>query len=668
VNILIGGTGDDTLNGGAGADIMTGGDGDDIYIVDNIEDEVIELPDSINNIQAENGDSRDAHLSSDGKFVIFSSTATNLLPNNTDVLGIREVFLKNLETGKIISITNNSQGEQANGDSTALLSKNDNFVLITSSASNLVANDTNNVQDVFIKNLLTGETKLVSTNASGIQANSSSFGMDISTDGRYVLLKSYASNLVPNGWSHEGIYIKDTLTGSVEKLVSGNYNIGSAAFSPDGKYVIFDSHESSLTGDYTPTGTHDQILIKNLETGTIEVVTKDINGNFYNGNSISASFSPDGNSIIFSSAATNIVPVSNGQHGYPVGQVYIKNLLTGQVQLVSTNAEGVQGNDGSGGYGFSPDGVHVLISSYATNLIPGSTNLFTNDIFLKNIITGEIQRITSDSDGNAGDYLINSNSESPSFSADGRYVIFSSISSSLVSNDTNFSFDVFIKDIITGDIQRVSTPQTTQGGIDEVKASVSYTLGDNIENLTLTGAAISGTGNNLYNIITGNASNNILSGDAGNDTLNGGTGNDTINGGADNDTLIGGLGNDILTGGLGADTFVWALVDKGTNGRPAIDKITDFNLAEDKLDLRDLLVGESSTNILNYLDITTSVTAGVTNTEIRISNTGGFTNGNYSVAAENQHITLAGVNLLAGANEADLVANLISQNKLTIDV
>jgi hypothetical protein len=103
-------------------------------------------------------------------------------------------------------------------------------------------------------------------------------------------------------------------------------------------------------------------------------------------------------------------------------------------------------------------------------------------------------------------------------------------------------------------------------GTDRVNSSVNHTLAANVENLTLTGTALTGTGNALANALTGNASNNTLSGLVGNDTLNGGAGNDDLNGGT---------GVDVLTGGLGADTFRF-----DANGPANSDQITDFNIAE----------------------------------------------------------------------------------------
>jgi serralysin len=136
-------------------------------------------------------------------------------------------------------------------------------------------------------------------------------------------------------------------------------------------------------------------------------------------------------------------------------------------------------------------------------------------------------------------------------------------------------------------------------GTDTVQSSDSYELGDNLENLVLTGNSdINGSGNTLDNRIEGNAGqnffvggdgnddllgyagNDILAGEAGNDTLSGGTGNDFLNGGAGSDRLTGGAGSDRLTGGAGADRFVFSSPSDG------IDSITDFKFEEgDKIQI-----------------------------------------------------------------------------------
>ncbi|MEC4816348.1 MAG: calcium-binding protein [Scytonema sp. PMC 1069.18] len=114
--------------------------------------------------------------------------------------------------------------------------------------------------------------------------------------------------------------------------------------------------------------------------------------------------------------------------------------------------------------------------------------------------------------------------------------------------------DTYIVDS-TGDT--VTETSTLSTEIDTIKASVTYTLGANQENLILTGSgAINGTGNSLNNNLTGNQGKNILNGGSGNDTLDGGNGDDTLDGGAGNDTLIASSGKDVMKGGTGNDTYI----------------------------------------------------------------------------------------------------------------
>ncbi|MGP1717849.1 MAG: retention module-containing protein [Methylophilus sp.] len=185
---------------------------------------------------------------------------------------------------------------------------------------------------------------------------------------------------------------------------------------------------------------------------------------------------------------------------------------------------------------------------------------------------------------------------------------------------------------------------------------------DNTANTTLNGTS----GND---IIYGLGGNDILNGGAGNDILRGGAGDDKLDGGAGNDILIGGKGNDTLTGGAGVDVFKWDRGDDGVAGTPARDTILDFNKAAvsqggDILDVRDLLQGENSTNLVNYLHFEKSGS----DTVIHISSSGGYAAGTFSSGQTTQQIVLTGVDLVTGqSNDAAIITNLLSQQKLITD-
>ena len=183
----------------------------------------------------------------------------------------------------------------------------------------------------------------------------------------------------------------------------------------------------------------------------------------------------------------------------------------------------------------------------------------------------------------------------------------------LIGGTGNDTYIVDTLEIIRGKFGDQITEKLNEG-TDTVHSPISHKLGDNLENLVLTGSSdINGSGNALDNRIEGNAGqnflvggdgndhllgyagNDILAGEAGNDTVSGGAGNDFLNGGAGSDTLTGGAGSDTLTGGAGADRFVFSSPSDG------IDIIKDLSSVEsDKIQISKTGFGATSTNQFSY--------------------------------------------------------------------
>ena len=198
------------------------------------------------------------------------------------------------------------------------------------------------------------------------------------------------------------------------------------------------------------------------------------------------------------------------------------------------------------------------------------------------------------------------------------------------------------------------------------KTDINYTLSDNDGDT----ASATMTINNSNNVIYGGDGNDRLVAGSGNYTLYGGAGNDTLIGGDGNDTLYGGAGNNTLTGGLGANVFKFMLGDQGSAGTPSVNTITDAGVGNNVLDIRDLLQGENSSNLQNYLHFEKSGN----DTIVHISSNGGFASdshavsGGYTSGAETMKIVLSGVDLTAGqSSDVQIIANMMAQQKLITD-
>jgi Tol biopolymer transport system component len=227
-----------------------------------------------------------------------------------DTNGASDVFLRDRLAGVTRRVSVGAVG-QANGDSAEpSISADGRFVAFSSQASNLVPGDTNGTSDIFVRDMLTGVTRRVSVGAAG-QANGGSLSPAISADGRFVAFNSYASNLVPgdtNGTTD--IFVRDLLARVTRRVSVGpagqgnSDSSGAPAISADGRYVAFFSHASNLVPGDT-NGAYD-IFVRDLLAGVTRRVSVGASGQG-NRDSLAPAITADGRSVAFVSASFNLV-------------------------------------------------------------------------------------------------------------------------------------------------------------------------------------------------------------------------------------------------------------------------------------------------------------------------------------------------------------------------
>jgi hypothetical protein len=335
------------------------------------------------------------------------------------------------------------------------LSADGTKALFSSSAANLVAGDTNNTYDVFMKDLVTGVTTRLSTSATGGQASGESRNASFSPDGTKIIFYSLANDLVAGDTNTYDVFVKTIATGAIERVsrssdgITINTQALDGIFSADGTKVAFQTSSG--------------VFVRDLGTGILTKVSTNASGTAGNGSSYGQpAFSPDGTKILFNSSATNLVASdTNGQN-----DVFIKDLQTGAVTLVSVATGGAQGNGYSGFAAWSPDGTKVVFASNASNFASDAN--ITRDVFVRDLIANTTTLVSVAADGSIANGSSQSSSGSrPVFSPDGSIVYFDSFASNLVAGDTNFVSDIFAKNLVTGVVTRVNLTQAQGQGTSD---------------------------------------------------------------------------------------------------------------------------------------------------------------------------------------------------------
>jgi len=271
-------------------------------------------------------------ISSDGKFVAFQSSATDIIPidyNRRD-----DVFVRDLEKGTTKLVSDSGFEWGAFGHSTdPSISSNGRFIAFRSSANNLFSPDVNGRDDIFVYDQLTGQTKLVSISSNDNQANGDSSYPSINADGRFISFVSKANNLAEEAGN---IFVRDLIENKTIGLgVFGYCYLCTNYISGDGRYVTFGSINqltkkvSSNEGD---------IFLYDLRTKKIQQVSVPFDGTQLHYESEIPYISSDGRFISFSSDAPNLVN-NDSNDGE---SIFVRDLLQGVTEVVSINDVGQQ--------------------------------------------------------------------------------------------------------------------------------------------------------------------------------------------------------------------------------------------------------------------------------------------------------------------------------------
>lgn len=417
-------------------------------------------------------------LSADGRYVAFTSRAADLVAGQADANGRFDVFVHD-RLARATALVSHAGDSRAAGEGESLapdISADGSWIAFSSFADDLVAGrrDTNFTADVFLHERATGRNRVVTVHAAGLASRTpigSSTSPSISADGRYVAFASTADELVPGQVDRNAgsdVFLYDRATRRVvlvsrstaSPLATGDGASAKPLISRDGDFIAFESRAGDLVPGQADQGLTIDVFLYHRPTGTITLVSRSSASALQAANGFSSldALSADGGTVVFTSAATDLVPGQVDTNDS--SDLFAYDRRTGTVLLVSHKAGAA--NRAANGYSvfnsMTPDGTILSFASTASDLVAGVQD--TNgdlDLFLQQRSSGKTTLLSGTGRGASRTAATGIFSL---LSADGRFVAFSSLAPRLVPGQYSPSLtsNVFLLDRKTGRVRWISRP------------------------------------------------------------------------------------------------------------------------------------------------------------------------------------------------------------------
>jgi Tol biopolymer transport system component len=427
-----------------------------------------------------------ADVSPNGRFVLFTSTAADLVTGVTDVNGAADVFLRDLAAGTTVILSVDAAGNAlgtTGNDALAgfVFSPNSRWLLFRTQADDIVAGlaDTNVSPDWFVRDLLAGTTACVTVNADGTATgNSTSFTSEppvFSPDSGSLAFISIAGNLVAGVTDPAGrdLFIRDLDVGTTSLVsvttsggASGLTTDDPAEFSPDGRYLAFLDMSPNLVDGVADTNLFTDLFVRDLATDTTYLVTRNVDDTAAQF-SASYEWTSDSAAIVFESPGTALVAgLTEANLG---NDTFRWDVATQTVEGVSVDAAGAStGNQPSTLEDVSPGGRYVAFSSSSTNLTPESAGGdVRRDLYVRDVVAGTTRYVSRNDSPSVALALVR-------FSPDGDDLFYASVAADEVAGvaDTNGKPDLFVYELAGGDKSVVTINATGTATGDTLSTSM----------------------------------------------------------------------------------------------------------------------------------------------------------------------------------------------------